>query len=87
MPKALRACWPFSPKTSTKSSEAPLATRCCSLKVGALFTNTSHPTASEHMKILLQAGLVRANRIKQWTFYKRDENKIRKAKQTITDRI
>jgi len=33
----------------------------------------SQPTASEHLKILQQAGLVLAKRIKQWTFYKRNE--------------
>jgi ArsR family transcriptional regulator len=47
----------------------------------------SQPTASEHMKILLRAGLVRAKRIKQWTFYQRDESKIKKAKQTIFARF
>jgi ArsR family transcriptional regulator len=47
----------------------------------------SQPTASEHMKILLQAGLVRAKRIKQWTFYKRDEAKIKKVKRTIVARV
>jgi DNA-binding transcriptional ArsR family regulator len=45
--------------------------------------HVSQPTASEHLKILLQAGLVRGKRIKQWTFYKRDEARIRKIKQTI----
>jgi DNA-binding transcriptional ArsR family regulator len=44
----------------------------------------SQPTASEHMKILLQAGFVKAKRIKQWTFYKRDEAKIKGLKKTIT---
>jgi DNA-binding transcriptional ArsR family regulator len=43
----------------------------------------SQPTASEHLKILLQAGLVRGKRIKQWTFYKRDEARIRKIKKMI----
>ena len=47
----------------------------------------SQPTASEHMKILLRAGLVRAKRIKQWTFYNRDESNIRKIKQAIVDRV
>ena len=46
--------------------------------------HVSQPTASEHMKILLQAGLVRAKRIKQWTFYKRDEGEIKKLKKLIT---
>ena len=43
----------------------------------------SQPTASEHLKILVQAGLVRAKRIKQWTFYKRDEAHIKRLKKTI----
>ena len=43
----------------------------------------SQPTISEHLKILSQAGLVRAKRIKQWTFYKRDEKRIRDVKQAI----
>ena len=47
----------------------------------------SQPTASEHMKILLRAGLVRAKRIKQWTFYKRDEASIKKVKQIIVERV
>src|SRR5204862_5205824 len=40
-PNALRACVPRAPKTATSSSEAPLATRCCSVNVGALLTSTS----------------------------------------------
>ncbi|HZK91820.1 MAG TPA: helix-turn-helix domain-containing protein [Stellaceae bacterium] len=36
----------------------------------------SQPTASEHLKILSATGLVRGKRIKQWTFYKRDEERI-----------
>jgi DNA-binding transcriptional ArsR family regulator len=43
----------------------------------------SHPTASEHLKILSQAGLIRGKRIKQWTFYRRDESEIRKIKKTL----
>jgi DNA-binding transcriptional ArsR family regulator len=47
----------------------------------------SQPTASEHMKILQQAGLVRAKRIKQWTFYRRDETCISKIKKIISATI
>ena len=47
----------------------------------------SQPTASEHMKILLRAGLVRAKRIKQWTFYQRDEASIKKIKQRIVEHV
>ena len=36
----------------------------------------SQPTLSEHMKLLVQAGLVRPKRIKQWIFYRRDEDRI-----------
>jgi DNA-binding transcriptional ArsR family regulator len=43
----------------------------------------SQPTATEHMKILSQAGFVRSKRIKQWTFYKRDETRIREIKKEI----
>lgn len=47
----------------------------------------SQPTASEHLKILHQAGLVRAKRIKQWTFYRRDEIQIAKIKKLIASAI
>ena len=43
------------------------------------------PTASEHLRILVQAGLIRGTRIKQWTFYKRDERRIAQAKKEIGD--
>lgn len=36
----------------------------------------SQATLSEHMRILVQAGLVTPKRIKQWTFYRRDEARI-----------
>jgi DNA-binding transcriptional ArsR family regulator len=47
----------------------------------------SQPTASEHLKILTQAGFVRAKRIRQWTFYKRDESAIKAIKKLILVRI
>src|SRR5215472_7172892 len=43
----------------------------------------SQPTASEHLRILSQAGLIRGKRIKKWTFYKRDEPAIRAIKRAI----
>jgi ArsR family transcriptional regulator len=45
------------------------------------------PTLSEHMRILTQAGLVRAKRIKQWTFYRRDERRIDEVKRTIAAQV
>jgi DNA-binding transcriptional ArsR family regulator len=47
----------------------------------------SHPTLSEHMKILSRAGLVRAKRIKQWTFYRRNEVKIKAVRDRILRRL
>jgi DNA-binding transcriptional ArsR family regulator len=41
------------------------------------------PTASEHLRVLTQAGLVRGKRIKQWTFYKRDEKRIAEVKRAF----
>ena len=45
------------------------------------------PTLSEHMRILTDAGLVRAKRIKGWTMYKRDEKAIAAAKKTIRESV
>jgi DNA-binding transcriptional ArsR family regulator len=47
----------------------------------------SQPTASEHLKILIQAGLIRGKRIKQWTFYKRNEPAIRTLKKEIQTEV
>lgn len=45
--------------------------------------DVSQPTVSEHLKVLAQVGLIRPKRIKQWTFYKRDEKAIAAAKRAI----
>ena len=47
----------------------------------------SQPTVTEHMRLLVEIGAVRAKRIKQWTFYKRDEDRIRALKATILDTV
>jgi DNA-binding transcriptional ArsR family regulator len=47
----------------------------------------SQPTASEHLRVLAQAGLVRAKRMKGWTFYKRDAVRIRALKQAILAKV
>jgi DNA-binding transcriptional ArsR family regulator len=41
------------------------------------------PTASEHLRILTQAGLVTPKRIKQWSFYRRNEARIRALKRGL----
>jgi DNA-binding transcriptional ArsR family regulator len=43
----------------------------------------SQPTASVHLKIMAGAGLLSAKKIRQWTFYKRNEKGIRAAKALI----
>ena len=47
----------------------------------------TQPTATAHLQILARAGLVRSKRIKQWTFYKRDNAAIKKIKKMIVDEI
>jgi DNA-binding transcriptional ArsR family regulator len=47
----------------------------------------SQPTLSEHMRILSHAGLVRGKRIKQWTFYRRDEARIKELKRLIARQV
>jgi DNA-binding transcriptional ArsR family regulator len=46
---------------------------------GALITEklgVSQPTASEHLRILVDAGFLTGKKIKQWIFYQRDEKEI-----------
>jgi DNA-binding transcriptional ArsR family regulator len=47
----------------------------------------SQPTVSLHLKLLAQAGLLRPKRIKQWTFYRRDEAEIRAVKKTLLAKV
>jgi len=42
------------------------------------------PTLSEHMRVLTAAGLVKAKRIKGWTMYKRDEERIKAIRRLIS---
>src|ERR1700694_5983150 len=47
----------------------------------------SQPTASGHLKILAGAGLIRSKRVKQWTFYQRDEREIKRLKKAIRAKL
>jgi len=58
----------------------------CGVHIAARL-RVSQPTASEHLRILAQAGLVRGKRIKKWTFYKRDEAGIKRLKALIADKV
>jgi len=49
--------------------------------------NVSQPTVTEHMRILQEAGLVGAKRVKQWTFYKRDEAAIAGIKNALSEQL
>lgn len=54
----------------------------CSLFIAKKLKITQ-PSASEHLNMLADAGLVRGKKIKQWTFYKRDEKVMRRVKQML----
>ena len=43
----------------------------------------SQTTAGEHLKVLAQAGLIEGTRIKQWTFYRRNEKRIDEVKHAL----
>lgn len=58
----------------------------CGLNIAAKL-GISQPTASEHLRILVRSGFLKPTRIKQWTFYKRDEEKIRAIKATMARSI
>ena len=47
----------------------------------------SQPTLSEHMRILVQADLVIPKRIKQWTFYRRNEPAIAALKTAFASEV
>ena len=47
----------------------------------------SQPTVSEHLRVLSQAGLLNSRRVRQWTFYKRDEARIAELKRAIVAKI
>ena len=47
--------------------------------------DVSQPTATRHLKILLEAKLVKAKRIGKWTFISRNEGRIAKLKKAMTN--
>ena len=58
----------------------------CSLFIAEKL-GVTQPTLSEHMRILVDAELVVPKRIKPWTFYRRDEKRIRAVKALIRDAV
>jgi ArsR family transcriptional regulator len=49
--------------------------------------NVSQPTASEHLRVLVDAGFLTATKIKQWIFYRRDEQAIAAFKSLLTNQL
>jgi DNA-binding transcriptional ArsR family regulator len=47
----------------------------------------SQSTVSRHMKQLVDVGLVRGKKIKQWTFYRRDEAAIKRMKKLVGSEV
>ena len=55
----------------------------CGLRI-AQKLGVSQPTASEHLRILAAAGLLRSRKIKQWMFYRRNAAGLRRARRTLS---
>ncbi len=47
----------------------------------------AHPTLTGHMRLLVDTGLVRSRKIRQWVFYKRDEEAIRAIARGISSEL
>ena len=54
----------------------------CSLFIARKLKITQ-PSASEHLNMLADAGLIRGKKIKQWIFYKRNERALRAMKDRL----
>jgi DNA-binding transcriptional ArsR family regulator len=54
----------------------------CSLFIAEKL-GVSQPTCGEHLKVLSRAGLIRGTKIKQWVFYRRDEERIAEVKELL----
>jgi DNA-binding transcriptional ArsR family regulator len=54
----------------------------CSLLIAEKL-GVSQPTCGAHLKVLARAGLIRGKKIKQWVFYRRDEQRIEAIKTTL----
>lgn len=47
----------------------------------------TQPTLHEHMRILVNSGIVRQKKIKQWTFYQRDDGKLSALAEALSHRV
>jgi DNA-binding transcriptional ArsR family regulator len=56
----------------------------CSLFI-ARKLGVTQASAHLHLRLLADLGLIKAKRIKQWTFYKRDEKRIAQARKVLRE--
>jgi ArsR family transcriptional regulator len=54
----------------------------CSLLIADKL-GVSQPTCGEHLRLLSEAGLLKAKKLKQWVFYQRDEARIAEVKEML----
>jgi ArsR family transcriptional regulator len=72
----------FPPQIGGDSVKDGVCVICIAGKLGV-----RQPTATQHLKILVDAGLVKSKRIGQWTFIKRDESMIKRLSHLIENEI
>jgi ArsR family transcriptional regulator len=58
----------------------------CALLIGEKL-GLAQPTTAQHLKLLVDAGLLAPRRIKKWTFYRRDEARIAALKAAVAARV
>jgi ArsR family transcriptional regulator len=58
----------------------------CALLIGEKL-GLAQPTTAQHLKLLVDAGLLVPRRIKKWTFYKRDEARIGALKAAVAREV
>jgi len=58
----------------------------CALLIGEKL-GLAQPTTAQHLKLLVDAGLLVPKRIKKWTFYRRDEARIAALKSAVTAQV
>lgn len=47
----------------------------------------AQPTTAQHLRVLVDAGLLVPKRIKQWTFYRRDEESLAALRSALAARL
>lgn len=58
----------------------------CALLIGEKL-GLAQPTTAQHLKLLVDAGLLIPKRIKKWTFYRRDEARIAAFKSAVAAKV